>query len=146
MNQHPVAIGNRRDDAGSDVVLRRKNSRGLEVPIIGLGPELRSRLGVDELSAHPNAGASLADASLQHITRAEFRTQSSLVSGLSLHSLGRCARDDRQVPKPRKPGGNVLAETIGERFHLGVTSTPERKHRDPQLFVTPRNCRRRFVL
>ena len=65
MNQDAVAVGDRRDDAGGDVVLRRKNGRCLEVPIIGLGPKLRSRLGVDELGAHANAGASLADASLR---------------------------------------------------------------------------------
>ena len=143
MNEDAVAVGNRRDDAGGDIVLRRKDSRCLQVAIIGLGPELRSRLGVDELGAHPNAGASLADASLQHITRAEFRTQSSLVSSLSLQSLCRCAGNDRQIAKPRKPGRDFLAEAIGERLHLCVASTPERKHGNPQLFATLGNCRSR---
>ena len=137
MNEDPVAVGNRCDDVGGDVVLRRKNSRCLEVAIIGLGPKLRSRLGVDELGAHANAGTSFADASLQHVTRAEFGTQSSLVSSLSLQSRCRCARDDRQIAKPRKPGRDFLAEAVGERLHLRVASTLERKHGDPQLFAAP---------
>src|SRR6476619_5565907 len=141
MNKNPVTVGDRCDDAGSDVVLRRKNTRCPEVPIIGLGPELRSRLGVDKLSADTNAGASLADTTLQNIARAEFRTQSSLVSSLSLQSLCRCAGNDRQIAKPRKPGGDFLAETIGERLHLRVTRALERKYRDPQLFAARGNWR-----
>ena len=146
MNEHPVAVGDRCDDAGGDVVLRRKNTRCLEVPIIGLGPELRSRLGVDELSAHANAGASFADASFQHVTRAEFGTEGALVSSLSLQSRRRRARDDREIPKPRKPGRNVLAETIGKRLHLRVTRALERKHGDPQLFAALRQLAAPFAL
>src|SRR4026208_258221 len=70
VNKNPVTVGDRCDDAGSDVVLRRKNTRCPEVPIIGLGPELRSHLRVDELSAHANAGTSFADASFPAGTRA----------------------------------------------------------------------------
>ena len=90
----------------------------LEVPIVGLGPELCSRLGVDQLGAHANGGTSLADASFQHVTCAEFAAQGPLVSSLSLQAGCRGARDDRQIPKPRKPGRNVLAKTVGERLHL----------------------------
>jgi len=95
MHEHPVAVGDGCDDAGGDVILRRKNTRCPEVAIIGLSPELRSRLGVDELSGHANAGASLADASFQDVTRAEFGTQGPLVSSLSLQAGCRSARDDR---------------------------------------------------
>ena len=115
-----------------------KDSRRLQVAIISLGPKLRAGLGIDELGAHPNAGASFADASLQHITRAEFGTQSPLVSSLSLQSRCRCAGNDRQIAKPRKPGRDFLAEAIGERLHLCVASTPERKHGDPELFARRR--------
>ena len=45
MNQHPVAVGDGRDDAGGDVVLRRKNVDACRSRLIGLGPELRSRSG-----------------------------------------------------------------------------------------------------
>src|SRR5207248_3999660 len=103
MNEHPVAIGDGCDDAGGDVILRRKNTRCLEVAIIGLSPELRSRLGVDQLSAHANAGTSFTDASFQHVTRADFGTEGVLISSLSLQPRCRRARDDRQIPKPRKP-------------------------------------------
>ena len=144
MNEYPVAVGDRCDDGRGDVVLRRKNSRCLEVPIVGLGPKLRSRLGIDELGAHANAGTSFADASFQHVTRAEFGAQGPLVSSLSLQPRGRCARDDRQIPKPRKAGRDVLAEPVGERLHLRVTRALERKHGDPQLFATRGNCRRRL--
>ena len=99
MHEHSVAVGDRCDDAGSDVVLRRKNTRCLQVPIIGLGPELRSCLGVDELGANPNAGTSLADASFQDVARAEFGAQGPLISSLSLQARGRGARDDRQISK-----------------------------------------------
>jgi hypothetical protein len=60
-----------------------------------------------------------------------------LVSSLSLQSRRRGARDDRQIPKPRKPGRDVLAETVGKRLHLRVTRALERKHGDPQLFAAP---------
>src|SRR5437763_13851319 len=109
MHEHPVAVGNRCDDSAGNVVLRCKNARCLEVPIIRLGPELRSRLRVDKLSRHPNAGAFLADASFQHVTRTEFGTEGALVSGLSLKSRRRGVRDDRQIPKTRKPGRNIFA-------------------------------------
>ena len=135
MHEHAVAVGDGRDDAGGDVVLRRKNARRLEVPIVGLGPEPRSRPGVDELGAHANGGTSLADASFQHVARAEFGAQGPLVSGLSLQAGRRGARDDRQIPKPRKPGRDLLAEAVGERLHLRVTGTLERKHRDPKTLV-----------
>ena len=94
MNEHPVAIGDGCDDAGGDVILRRKNTRCLEVAIIGLSPELRSRLGVDQLSAHANAGTSFTDASFQHVTRAEFGTEGVLISSLSLQPRCRRARDN----------------------------------------------------
>src|SRR5438034_2603844 len=137
MHEHPVAVGNRCDDSGGNVVLCSKNTGCLEVPIIGLGPELRSRLGVDKLSRHANAGASLADPSFQHVTRTEFGTEGALISSLSLQSRRRRARDDRQIPKTRKPGRNVLTETVSKRLHLRVTRALERKHGDPQLFATP---------
>src|SRR6266550_1182581 len=113
MNEHSIAVSDRCDDAVGDVVLRHKNSRCLEVPIISLGPELRSRPGVDELGAHANGGTSLADASFQYVTRADFGTLVPLVSSLSLQAGGRGACYDRQVPKPRKSGCDVLAEAIG---------------------------------
>src|SRR5437667_8697341 len=123
MHEYPVAVGDRCDDAGGDVVLCCKNTRCLEVPIIGLGPELRSRLGVDKLSRHANAGASLADASFQHVTRTEFGSEGALVSSLSLQSRRRRARDDREIAKTRQPGRNVLTETVGKRPHLRITRT-----------------------
>src|SRR5216684_4384971 len=100
MNEYPVAVSNGCDDTGGNVVLRRKNSRCLEVPIIGLGPELRSRLGIDELGAHANTGTALADASFQYVARAEFGTEGPLVSSLTFQPRCRRARDDRQIPKP----------------------------------------------
>ena len=72
MNEYPVAISDGCDDAGGNVVLRRKNSRCLEIPIVGLSPKLRARLGVDELGARANARASLADASFEHARDAEW--------------------------------------------------------------------------
>ena len=135
MHEHPVAVGDSCDDAAGDVVLHRKNARRLEVPIVRLGPELRSRLGVDELGAHANGGTSLADASFQHVARAEFGAQGPLVSSLSLQASRRGARDDRQIPKPRKAGHDLLGEPVGERLHLRVTGALERKHRDPKTLV-----------
>src|SRR5439155_16361791 len=102
MNEDAIAVRDRCNDAGCDVVLRCKDSRRLQVPIIGLGPELRSCLGVGELGAHANAGASLADASFQHVTRAEFGAQGPLVSNLSLQSRGQGARNDREIWKRGK--------------------------------------------
>ena len=84
MHEHPVAVRDSCNDACGNVILCRKNTRCLEVPIIGLGPKLRSRPGVDKLSAHANAGTSFADASFQHVTRTEFGAEGPLVSSLSL--------------------------------------------------------------
>src|SRR5260370_318406 len=103
MNQHAVAVSDRGDDAGGNIVLRRKNTRCLEITIVGLGPKLRARLGVDKLDAHANGRTSLADASFQHVTRAEFGAQGPLVFfSLSLQASRRGTRDNRQIPKPGK--------------------------------------------
>src|SRR4029079_16037501 len=144
-NEYSVAVGDRCDDVGGDVVLRRKDSRCLEISIVGLSPELRARPSVDELSAHANAGTSLADASFQHVTRAEFGAKGPFVSSLSLQPRGRGARDDREIPKPRNPGPNILAQTVGERLHLRVTRTLEGKHCDPRLFAAPARRWRRSL-
>ena len=72
-------------------------------------PQLRTRLGVDELGAHANRGTSLADASFEHVARAPFE------------SRRRGARDDRQIPKPRKAGRDLFAEAVGERLRLRLT-------------------------
>ena len=71
MNEYAVAISHGGDDAGGHIVLHRENTGRLEVTIIGLGPKPASCLRVDELGAYANGGASLADASFQHITRTE---------------------------------------------------------------------------
>jgi hypothetical protein len=86
MHEHPIAVGDCCDDAGGDVVLYGKNARRVEVPVVGLGPELRSCPGVDELGAHANGGTSLADASVEHIARAEPGAQGACVSSLCLQS------------------------------------------------------------
>src|SRR2546430_952786 len=83
MNQHSVAVSNGCHDAGRDIVLHIEDRGGLQAPIISLGPELSPCLGIYQLSAHPNAGAALANASPQHIARAEFVTQNLLISGLT---------------------------------------------------------------
>ena len=93
---------------GRDVILRRKNTRCLEVAIIGLGPELLARLGIDKLGAHADTGTSLADASFQHVARAELGPQRPLVFSVSLKPSRRGARDDRQIPKPRKASHDLL--------------------------------------
>ena len=61
MHEHAVAVGDRRDDACGDVVLHREHARGLEIPTKGLGPEPRSRPGVDELGADAKVGASATE-------------------------------------------------------------------------------------
>ena len=94
MHQHTVAVGHGCDDAGREVVLRCKNARRPEVPIVSFGPQLLSRLGVNELRAQANGGTSLADASFQHVTRAEFAANGTFVSSRSLHADRRRARDD----------------------------------------------------
>ena len=138
MHEHPVAVRDGGDDPGGDVVLHRENARRLEVPVVGLGPELRAGLGVDELGAQANGRPSPADASIQHVTRAELGAQGPFVSGLSLQAGRRGARDDRQVPKPRKPGRDLLGEAVRERLHLRVTRALEGKHGDPESRRTDR--------
>ena len=136
MHEHAVAVGDRRDDASGDVVLHRKHARRLEVPTIRLGPELRSRLGVDELGAHAKVGTSPADASFQHVTRAEPGAQGPLVSRLSLQTRRRGARNDRQIPKPREAGHDLLGEPVGQGHDVGVGGAAlERQHRDPEARV-----------
>ena len=108
MHEDPVAIGDGCDDAGRDVVLNRKNARRLEVLVVRFGPELRARLGVDELRADSNGGSSLADASFQHVARVELGARGALVSSVSLQAVRRGARNDRQVPKPRKARHDLL--------------------------------------
>src|SRR4029453_13069277 len=62
MYEHAVAVADSRNDASGNVVLHRKDARRLEVPTVGFGPELRSRLDVDQLGVDTNGGATLADA------------------------------------------------------------------------------------
>src|ERR1043165_5449444 len=100
MYQHAIAICYSGDDSRRHVVLNFKNVRCLEVPVISLGPELRSRLSVNQLGDHTNPRAAFTDASLEHVTGAKFGTESPLVPRLPLQSRRRAASDDRQIPKP----------------------------------------------
>ena len=138
MHEHPVAVADSRDDASGNVVLHLENARRLEVPAVRLGPELRSRLDVDQLGVDPNGGTALADASFQHVARAEPGALGPLVSGLFLQTSRRRARDHRQIPKPRKAGDDLLGEPVGQRHDVGVGSAAlERQHRDPKTPIRP---------
>ena len=70
--------------AGRDVVLGLEDAGALEIPVVGLGPEPRSALHVDELGAHPHRGAPLADAPFQRVARAEPAVQA-VESGKTYH-------------------------------------------------------------
>ena len=130
MHEHAVAVGDRRDDACGDVVLHREHARRLEVPTIGLGPEPRSRPGVDELGADAKVGASATDASLHHVARPGPWAWRPVVS-LGRLVTRRAARDDRQIPKPREAAHDLLGEPVGQGQHVRVGGAAlERPHGD----------------
>ncbi len=132
MHEHPVAIGDRCDDARRDVVLGLEHARRLEIPVERLGPELGSRLDVDELGTHADGRASSADAPLQHVARAEFGGQGALVSRFSFQASHRGTRDDREIPKPREAGSDLLGDPVGQGREVGVgADVLERQHGDP---------------
>ena len=131
MHEHTVTIGDSCDDTAGDVVLHGKDRRSLKIPVVGLRPKLRSSLGVDELGAHSNDRIALANASFQCVARTEFGPQGAIVFSLPLPANRRGGSNDRQIPKPRKPGRDLLDEAIGKRIYLRVTEALERKHGDP---------------
>src|SRR5438874_12912567 len=75
VNKDPVTVGDRCDDAGGNVVLCCKNTRCLEVPIIGLGIDLRYRMGVDKLVRQANSGAFLEAGSFHNYQRSDLASE-----------------------------------------------------------------------
>jgi hypothetical protein len=58
------------DDVAGDFVLHREHI--VQAAVVAVRPQVMAAAGVDKLSRDPHPIANLADASLQHVTHAEF--------------------------------------------------------------------------
>src|SRR5581483_6491219 len=78
----PKARLDRADHTQRDFILNREDVG--EQSIVSIGPEVRPRFRLDELSADANAVSCLAEPSLKHIADAEFAPDLSYIGGFSL--------------------------------------------------------------
>ena len=78
------------------------------------GPEMRARLGVDELGVDAHPVLIALHRAFEHIAHAEFLADLLGVDGLALEGERRVARDHEAVADARQVGGEVLGDAVGE--------------------------------
>ncbi len=90
---------------------------------------------LDKLTAYADAVASLAEAALDHIADPKLPSTSFEVAALTLVAEARVAGDDREPPRPRQLGDQILSDAIEEEVGLGVAAEVlKRQHRDRRPF------------
>ena len=85
-----------------------------------IGPEMGAAFGVDELRVHPNLLASAPHAAFEDIANAELATDLLHVNRFALVGKGRVPGDHKAPGNPRKVGGEIVRDAIGEVFLVRV--------------------------
>src|SRR5580700_6951194 len=90
---------------------------------------------VDQLATDADASASLAQAALQHVVQPELAGDLLRIDPLALVAEGRVAGDDREPPRPRQLGDQILRDAVEEELRLGIAAEVlKRQYRDGRLF------------
>ena len=106
------------DDAMRDLVLQIAHV--LDRAVVPIRPQVRARLGFEQLRRDTQARSRFANAALQHVTHAQFAPDLPDVDRLALVDEARIASDHEQPFDSRKPGDDVLDNPVDKIFLLGV--------------------------
>ena len=99
-----------------------------------VGPELRARGSIDELSGDAKAIATAPDATLQHISHAKLAPDLTHIDRLAPVGERRIARDHEQRAAARQRDNHLLRHAVGEVVLLRVSAhVRERQHSDGGL-------------
>ena len=104
------------------------------VTVKAVGPDLRARGRIDELSGDAKAIATAPDTALQHIPHAELAPHLAHIDCLASIGERRIARDHEQRAAARKRDYHLLRHAVGEVVLLWVSAhVGERQHGDGGL-------------
>jgi hypothetical protein len=108
----------------------------LELPVVGLRPEMASTFRLDQLGGNAHPVARLADAAFEHVGYVEHLSDLADVAILALERKGRRARDHLEVGLLDEFIQDLLGDSLAE---VVVVSIPrhvhESQHRDGWLRV-----------
>ena len=125
LHEHAVDVADRRHHPIDDVILEREDVGCGEIAVVGIGPEMDTLLGVDELGADANAVGRHPHAPLDDVARGDAGSSRSL-------RVRACARGDGKVREARQSKRDVIGEATGERFGIAATLGRKRLHDHPQ--------------
>ena len=109
-----------RQDRLGDLVLECEDVPQLAV--VGLGPDVVTRGGVDELGADPHPVPRPAHAPLHHVADAQLPAHLLHVHRLALVGEARVPGDHRELAPAREPRDQILGDPVGEVLLLGIAA------------------------
>ena len=108
----------RSGEAAGDLVLRFRKVGPIGIKPVG--SKVRAVFGVDQLRVHPNLITSAPHAPFEDIADAELAADLSRVDGFALVGKSGIAGDYEAACDPRKVGGEIVGDAIGEVFLVRV--------------------------
>ena len=119
--------GKNGDNRAHHLVLEGKDI--LKVSVVVLGPEVRTRIGFDQLGRYSDAVAGAPHAALQNIAHTQFATNPAYIDRLALVLEAGVAGDDEELREPRQFGDDVFDDAVDQIFLLRVRAhIVERQH------------------
>src|SRR5579862_6106290 len=116
------------------------------MPIVGLGPQVITAVGTDQLGSDPQAAAGLADTALKDMRNTQFARDRCYVLRFILEVEGRSSRGHTQIRDLRELLNKLLRESIREILlvlllaHVGEGQHGNRLFRDcPSHWRSNRN-------
>src|SRR5438105_3226773 len=104
------------DNARRDFILNREHV--LHLAIVSLGPQLKARCDIDELSRDAKPIARLANASLEYGVNLQLPSDRADVFLVSLERKRRSARRNIERADLRESVDDLFADPVGEKFIL----------------------------
>src|SRR5262245_38766381 len=109
-----------RGDAAGDFVLHAEDVA--KSTIVALGPVVPTSRRIHELRANAKPISGAAHATFQHITHAELARDLLHINRAVLVDKGGIAGNDEQPADAGEAGGQVLGDSIGEVFLIGIAA------------------------
>jgi hypothetical protein len=110
----------RADHAFGDPVLQIE--RVFEGAVEAVGPQVLAACRLDELAGDAHPVARLAKAALDHIPHAELTRDLLRIRTLSLVAEAGVAGDDREPPRTRQFGDQILGHAVEKELGLGIAA------------------------
>ena len=136
MRQDAMRIRDGRDDSRDELVLQLENAIQAERAIVGLGPEMSARLGVDELHRDADLASRLAKSPVDHVARAQLVADGAHVGRLARVAKRGAARDHPQVREAQHGHHDALGQPLGQGGEVrAAAAVLEGQHCDPEALV-----------